>query len=235
MKIWLVRRFPNWYWGFITGFFLLLVMLPDVMQIMATDPGQPRAVYHGKTSEPKVALACNVFWGEEFLPEMLAELGRNNIKITFFIGGSWAKRNPQVLKMIAENGHELGNHTFSHPHPNALSKEQNKDQILRTEALVAELTDRKTTLYAPPYGEFNTTVLAAASELNYTTIMWSIDTIDWKRPPEDVLINRVTKKLHNGAIILMHPTAPTTNALPELIARIRSAGYTITTVSDILP
>jgi peptidoglycan/xylan/chitin deacetylase (PgdA/CDA1 family) len=129
----------------------------------------------------------------------------------------------------------LGNHTYSHPHPNTLSKEQNKDQILRAEALVGELTGVKTILYAPPYGEFNTTVLAAATELGYTTIMWSIDTIDWKRPPEDVLINRVTKKLHNGAIILMHPTAPTAKALPELITRIKNAGYTISPVSDILP
>ncbi|MDR3592206.1 MAG: polysaccharide deacetylase family protein [Negativicutes bacterium] len=235
MKIWLIRRVPGWYWGFIAGVFLLLVLLPDVMQLVAADQNGPRPFYHGKTDQPQVAFACNVFWGEEFLPEMLAELDRKNIKITFFIGGSWAKRNPQMLQMIAEHGHELGNHSYSHPHPNALSRQQNQDQIMRTEALVAELTGRKTRLYAPPYGEFNSAVLAAAADLDYTTILWSIDTIDWKRPPEEVLIARVTKKLHNGAIILMHPTAPTARALPELIARVQAAGYTIGPVSDILP
>ncbi len=205
MKIWLIRRVPGWYWGFIAGFFLLMVLLPDVIPLVTADQNQPRAVYHGKTSEPKVAFACNVFWGEEFLPEMLAELDRHNIKITFFIGGSWAKRHPQMLQLIAERGHELANHSYSHPHPNALSTEQNQDQILRTEALIGELTGRKTTLYAPPYGEFNSRVLAAAAQLGYTTIMWSIDTIDWKRPPEDVLIEQSHQETPQRG---HHPHAP---------------------------
>lgn len=235
MKIWLIRRFPYWYWCFIAGFFLMVILIPDILSLVTAVPGQPRPIYHGDPREAKVAIACNVFWGEEYLPEMLEILDKTDTKITFFIGGSWAKRHPQVLKLIAEKGHELGNHTYSHPHPNALSKDQNKDQILRAENLIQEVTGQKTTLYAPPYGEFNNTVLEAAAELNYTTIMWSIDTIDWKRPPEDVLLARVTKKLHNGAIILTHPTAPTTNALPELISRIKEAGYTIVPVSAIIP
>ena len=168
------------------------------------------------------------------MPDMLQTLAANNIHITFFIGGSWAKKYPELLADMAAKGHELGNHTYTHPHPNAISKEKNKEQIQKTEDLVKEITGVKTTLYAPPYGEYNDMVLSAANELGYTSIMWSIDTIDWKRPPADVLKSRVTKKLHNGAIILMHPTEPTAKALPALIKEINQAGYTISTVSDIL-
>lgn len=100
--------------------------------------------------------------------------------------------------------------------------------------MIKELTGVKTKLYAPPYGEYNNTVLAAAAEAGYKTIMWSIDTIDWQKPAHAVIINRVMKKLHNGAIILLHPTETTVKALPELIQKITEKGYIITNVSEIL-
>lgn len=236
MKVLYVRRIRHWYVLFTVGFFLAIAMLSGLLQpILSTElPGKPQPIFNGNSAAPKVALACNVFWGEEFLPDMLNTLAANDVKITFFIGGSWAKRYPDVLKDLAGRGHELGNHTYSHPHPNSLSKDKNKEQILKTEELVRDLTGLTTSLYAPPYGEYNDTVLSAAHELGYTTIMWSIDTIDWQRPPVEILKSRVLKKLHNGSIILIHPTDPTAKALPELIKEIKSQGYQITTVSDVL-
>lgn len=238
MRWMIVTRVRQWYVIFAVGVFLTIAMLAGLLQPLlsttTTSQNKIQPIFHGSIAEPKVAFACNVFWGEEFLPDMLQTLAANNIHITFFIGGSWAKKYPELLADIANKGHELGNHTYSHPHPNAISKEQNKEQIQKTETLVKEITGLTTKLYAPPYGEYNDMVLNAANELGYTTIMWSIDTIDWKRPPPDVLKQRVTKKIHNGAIILMHPTAPTAKALPDLIKEINQSGYTITTVSDIL-
>ncbi|MEG6585493.1 polysaccharide deacetylase family protein [Dendrosporobacter sp. 1207_IL3150] len=234
----IVTRIRQWYVIFAAGVFLTIAMLSGMVQPLLssspTNQGGIQPIFHGNITEPKVAFACNVFWGEEFLPSMLQTFTDNDVHITFFIGGSWAKKYPELLTDIANRGHELGNHTYSHPHPNAITKEKNKDQIQKTEDLVREITGIKTNLYAPPYGEYNDMVITAANELGYTTIMWSIDTIDWKRPPADILKNRVIKKLHNGAIILMHPTDPTAKALPELIREIQKAGYTITTVSDIL-
>jgi probable sporulation protein (polysaccharide deacetylase family) len=234
----IVTRIRQWYVIFAAGVFLTVAMLSGILQPLLTSTTTTQTkiqpIFHGNISEPKVAFACNVFWGEEFLPDMLQTLSNQNTHITFFIGGSWAKKYPDLLADIANKGHELGNHTYSHPHPNTISKEKNKEQIVKTEDLVKEITGTKTTLYAPPYGEYNDTVLTAADELGYTTIMWTIDTIDWKRPPADIIKNRVIKKLHNGAIILMHPTEPTAKALPELMTEIKKAGYTITTVSDIL-
>ena len=234
MKVLLIRNNNLWYCGFVAGFFLLLTFIPQLLALMAANSVQDEAIYHGNLNEPKISIVCNVFWGEEYLPQMLGILKERNIKATFFIGGSWAKRNPEMLKKIAAEGHELGNHSYSHPHPNSLSKEQNKEQISRTEALIYEYTGRRTKLYAPPYGEYNKTVLAAAGELEYSTIMWSIDTIDWKRPKYDVIVARVIPKLHNGAIILMHPTEPTVKALPEIIDNIQKNGYSIYPVSLII-
>ncbi len=181
-----------------------------------------------------VALCCNVFWGEEYLPRMLEILEKENVKVTFFIGGTWAQENPELLKEIAAKGHELGNHSYNHPHVNQLNKEENKRQITRTEELVETICGYKTKWYAPPYGEYNDTVLAAAEELQYPVVLWSIDTVDWKRPPKELIRQRVIKKLHNGAIILMHPTEPTSEALEELVHEIKERGYALQTLSVLM-
>jgi len=238
VKISLGLKLEFWYLLFSAAVFLVLAMAAGIIQpfLYGRGPGNmpPGPVYRGSAAKPQVAFACNVVWGEEYLPSMLETLDRNGIKATFFVGGSWADKHPALLAEIARRGHELGNHSYTHPHPNALSLEENKRQILQTERLIEELTGIRTRLYAPPYGEFNATVLSAAAELGYVTILWSIDTIDWQRPSEELLISRVMRKLHNGAIILMHPTAPTARALPELIQKIRNAGYSFGTVTEIL-
>ncbi len=234
MRVFFAGRVPRWYCGFAAAFFVLACLLPGLAERITTVLNAPVPVYKGHPGKQQVALACNIFWGEEYLPAMLDALDRAGAKATFFIGGSWASRHPELVKQLADRGHELGNHSYSHPHPNSLGKQENQEQILRTERLVAGLTGVKTTLYAPPYGEFNAAVLAAAAELGYTTILWSIDTIDWKRPPAETILARVLGKLHNGAIILMHPTEPTAQALPELLFRIGERGYAVKPVSAIL-
>lgn len=206
----------------------------DNLYISLNDQKDTEPIFHGNIDQNKVAFVCNVFWGEEFLPDMLKTLEDNNVHITFFIGGTWAKDNPELLKNIVEKGHEVANHSYNHPHPNTLSKDKNKEQILKAETIIQQITGVKTSLYAPPYGEYNDVVLNAAQELDYKTIMWSIDTIDWKRPPSEIVKSRVLKKIHNGAIVLMHPTEPTKKALPELLRELREKGYIITTVSDVI-
>lgn len=235
-KRWFVMPIPRWYMTFTIIFFFSIISISSyVYNAKVTSNANIQQPFsQGKNDKPEIAFACNVFWGEEYLPQMLETLAANQIKMTFFIGGSWAKRNPEALSQISSHGHEIANHSYSHPHPNRLSKQENQEQIVKAEAIISEVTGQKTQLYAPPYGEYNDTVLLAAQELGYTTIMWSIDTIDWQKPPVEVLRNRVMKKLHNGAIVLMHPTAPTSAALPQLIQEIRQKGYTITTVSSII-
>lgn len=206
----------------------------DNLYISLNDQKDTEPIFHGNIDQNKVAFVCNVFWGEEFLPDMLKTLEDNNVHITFFIGGTWAKDNPDILKNIVEKGHEVANHSYNHPHPNTLSKDKNKEQILKAETIIQQITGVKTSLYAPPYGEYNDVVLNAAQELDYKTIMWSIDTIDWKRPPSEIVKSRVLKKIHNGAIVLMHPTEPTKKALPELLKELREKGYIITTISDVI-
>ncbi len=89
-------------------------------------------------------------------------------------------------------------------------------------------------LFAPPYGEFNQEIVAVAGNLGYRTIMWTIDTIDWQRPAPEIIIRRVVDKIKAGAIILMHPTVPTVQALERIIQNVQGQGYKLVTVSELL-
>lgn len=191
-------------------------------------------IYKGQEDEKKIAFACNVVWGEEYLPQMLKIFKENNIKITFFIGGQWAEKNEEHLRSIHNDGHELGNHGYRHLYHSKLTPEANRQEILKTEERIRKVTDYKTVLFAPPYGDLNDTVVQSAEALGYKVIMWSIDTIDWNTRDYKKILQRLEKKHHNGAIVLMHPTKVTIEALPEIIESIAARGYTITTVSDVI-
>lgn len=191
-------------------------------------------VYQGSGRHREVALTVNVFWGEEYIPQMLDILRQNDIKATFFLGGTWVKKYPDLAARIAREDHEIGSHGYSHPHPDQLSKSANLKEIQKAEDLIYRATGVRPRLFAPPYGERGPSVLEAADDAAYTTILWSVDTVDWQLPPPEVIVQRVAGRVHNGAIILMHPTAPTVRALPAIIERLKKEGYRPVTVSKLL-
>ncbi|HNX28511.1 MAG TPA: polysaccharide deacetylase family protein [Syntrophomonadaceae bacterium] len=211
---------------------LAFAFLKIVSPQMAAVPAQ--AVYQGNSGQKAVAICINVDWGEEYLPDMLKVLKEHEAKVTFFVTGQWAGKNPELIKQMQQEGHSIQNHGYKHLHFNNLSGEQAREQIIKTGQIIKKLTRQESVYFAPPYGEFNNNLVAVAENLNYKLIMWSIDTIDWELPAADTIVKRVTNQLHNDAIILMHPTQPTLEALPELIAQIKSSGYQILTLDKII-
>ncbi|HHY47164.1 MAG TPA: polysaccharide deacetylase family protein [Firmicutes bacterium] len=184
--------------------------------------------------EKAAAFGINVAWGEEYIDGLLDILRQENVKATFFFDGRWVELFPGLTRKIADEGHEVANHGFRHVHVKDLSIDEIKDLILKNEELLLQVAGKMSRLFAPPYGELDRDVLAAAGSLGYRTVLWTIDTIDWKSPTKERLIGRVTGKLLPGSIILMHPTAVTVAALPDLIAAIRASGYSIVTISDLI-
>ncbi|MDF2590823.1 MAG: hypothetical protein K0S75_289 [Clostridia bacterium] len=213
----------------LTAIFIMSLQMISINTMNYYDP-----IYKGEADEKEIAFACNVVWGNEYLPQILQILKDNDIKITFFIGGDWATKNPEDLKAIYQAGHELGNHGENHKKQSQLNIEQNKREILKAEESIKNVTGVKTTLFAPPYGDINKTVVDAAEGLGYKVIMWSIDTIDWNTKDYIEIVRRVESKQHSGAIVLMHPTEVTVKALPELIKVLGDKGYKIGGVSEVL-
>lgn len=191
--------------------------------------------YKGNIDEKVIAFTCNIDWGNEYIPPMLEIFEDNNIKITFFVTGRWAEQNGDLLKEIYNHGHEIGNHGYLHRDYSLLSYELNKQEIFKTDKLIRELINFKSKYFAPPSGAYNDDTVVAAKELNYKVIMWSIDTIDWRKDStSDKIINRVVSKANNSAIVLMHPKEETIKALPTIIKSLEEQGYKIGTVSDVI-
>lgn len=191
-------------------------------------------IYQVKTDQKKVSLICNVVWGEEFIPEMLNVLRKKDIKITFFIAGQWAEKFPELTELIDKEGHEIGNHGYAHLRPTSLNEWDNWEEIRKTEEIIYGITTKKTKLFHPPYRELDNRVVAVAGEKGYITIMSSVDTIDWQRPDPQIIVDRVSQQIHTGAIVLMHPTAPTVRALPQMIDNLKAQGYQMVTITELL-
>ncbi|CFX68051.1 Polysaccharide deacetylase [Syntrophomonas zehnderi OL-4] len=193
-----------------------------------------KPIFQGNSGEKAVALTVNVDWGEEFIPAMLKSFAATDARVTFFVTGKWAEKNPETLKQMHKAGHSIQNHGYKHCHFNNLTAEAGSGEIKKAEAIIKEITGQKSRFFASPYGEYSPNVVKAASDINYRLIMWSVDTIDWQRPDPQTIVNRVMKKIHNDAIILMHPTEPTVKALPDLLKQIKEENYKMVTIDKII-
>jgi probable sporulation protein (polysaccharide deacetylase family) len=199
---------------------------------LADLPAQP--VYKGNPNKPMAALMINVAWGEEYLPDILNTLLNENVHATFFFDGSWLAQHEELGKQIATYGHELSNHAYSHPAMSRLSRSLAQSEIRKTQSLLEDRLGVRNTLFAPPSGDFDDETLQIAQEQGLTTVLWTLDTLDWKKPEPAVILRRVVPKLEPGALILMHPTASTRDALPDLIRAIKQKGLALGTVSELL-
>jgi probable sporulation protein (polysaccharide deacetylase family) len=191
-------------------------------------------IYKGNPDKNMISFMINVAWGNEYLPGILETLERENVKATFFLDGSWLAKNIELAEQIAAKGHELSNHAYSHPDMAALSRSEQYNQISRTETLLKEKLDVKNQWFAPPSGSFNGTTVQVAREMGLYTVLWTIDTIDWKKPSPESIVAKIDRKLEPGALILMHPTASSSEALPGMIAAAKRKGYGIGPVGETL-
>ncbi len=207
-------------------------LLAQQSAMTASDLREP--IFQGNSGAKAVAITVNVDWGEEFIPDMLKHFKAADAKVTFFVTGRWAEKNPELLKQMSKEGHSIQNHGYRHLHFNSLSAEQGSAEIKKAEEIIKGITGTKTCYFASPYGEFSANVVAAAGNIDYKLIMWSVDTVDWKRPLPETIVSRVMKKVHNDAIILMHPTEPTVKALPEMLKQLQAEKYKMLIIDKVV-
>ena len=188
--------------------------------------------YNGDKSSKNVSLMLNVYWGTEYLDTMLEILKENDVKTTFFIGGTWAVLNEDMLQKIYQDGHEIANHGYHHKDHDKLDEKGNLDEISTTHTIVKELLNVEMELFAPPSGAYDKTTVSVASSLGYKTIMWTRDTVDWRDKDAELIYSRAIKNASGGDLILMHPTEKTVEALPKIIDWFKQNGFNLTTVSQ---
>lgn len=188
--------------------------------------------YNGDKNSNNVSLMINVYWGSEYLDDILSVLKEKNVKTTFFIGGTWAVLNEYYLQKIYADGHEIANHGYRHKDHDKLDEQGNLNEISTTHKIIKELLGVDMTLFAPPSGTYDSLTVTCAQSLGYKTIMWTRDTIDWRDKDADLIYKRAIKNAHGGDLILMHPTEKTLVALPKIIDYFQTNGFNLTTVTE---
>lgn len=234
MQIFYMKKSSLKLWGIGVAMVVILAIIAGIFY------KSPRAtlaepIYQGDSSKKQVAIVINVDWGEDIVPKMVEVLAEKDAKATFFITGRFAEKYPDIVRQIATSGQEIENHGYAHPHPDKLSVEDNATEIRKTEEILQNITGEKTKFFAAPYGEHSKNVLQAVSDNDYQLIMWTLDTIDWRDSELDVIIERASgEKVVNGAIILMHPKEHTLEALPQIIDNLRTKGYTLVGIAELV-
>ncbi|MCA0981782.1 LysM peptidoglycan-binding domain-containing protein [Exiguobacterium aestuarii] len=217
--------------------FILLAMV--ITQSISVSAAASKFITSVNTTSKVVALTFDDGADGANTNKILDILAKNNVKATFFLTGSGANNHPQYIKNIAAKGHQLGNHSYTHPDFTKLTATQMKSELDRTEALIKSLTGKTTKpIFRAPFGAVNSTVLNGVGAAGYGyTIQWNIDTIDWKGLTASQINTKVQTNINPGSIVLMHTGAGapgTPLALPTMILQLKAKGYQFVTVSQLL-
>lgn len=196
-------------------------------------------VQKGNTSEKVVALTFDDGSDGTNFNKITDSLAKHNIKATFFLTGQGAENHPSPVQRMASQGHDIGNHSYNHPHFPQISTSAMQSQLSQTESIVKKITGRSTKpFFRAPYGETNSTVLNTVGNAGYThTFHWTIDTLDWQGHSAAYVSNRVRNNIQPGAIVLMHTGAGasgTVQALDQIIPALKNQGYRFVTLSQLM-
>ncbi|MCA1032096.1 LysM peptidoglycan-binding domain-containing protein [Bacillus timonensis] len=190
----------------------------------------------GNSSRKQVALTFDAGSSIEGI-KILDVLRKHQIKCTFFLTGQWVEKYPQYAKQIVNDGHQISNHSYSHPSFPSLSYNAMLQEVKKAEEAIIKTTGiNPRPLFRFPFGSSNTESLKAVGEAGYQySIHWTIDTLDWKQPESDVIKSRIINNVENGGIVLMHVGGINTpKAVDETIPILKARGYELVTVSEII-
>jgi peptidoglycan-N-acetylglucosamine deacetylase len=189
----------------------------------------------GNPGKNEIALMINVAWGTEFIVPILDILSAEEASGTFFVVGKWAENNMELIKEINRRGHTIESHGHTdsvvYTELSPLEAEQGLQEV---NSIVKSATGREPLYFTPHKGEYNDLVLEIVSRQSMRTVLWSIDTVDWMTPGVPKMKTKVLDNLHEGAIVLMHPTEDTVTFLKEAIPEIKTRGLNIVNMEQLL-
>ena len=215
--------------------FLALILLST--PILALE--QVKNVYHcSHTKEKVVALTFDDGPHPRYTKEILKLLDEYQLHATFFMIGENISNYPESARMVFEAGHEIGNHTDTHPSVRNIDAQTMEAEMRAAEKKILALTGEKPRLFRPPEGLCSHSICELAEKMDYSVILWTVDTRDWAGTPKDVMTNGVLKRVRGGDILLFHDYVSrrghTLEALRKIIPAVLEAGYTFMTVSELL-
>ncbi len=205
----------------------------DATTVLAVKRELP--VYCVEREDNVITVSFDASWGGDQTLRILDLLDEYNAKATFFLVGIWVEKYPELVKEIAARGHEIGNHSDSHPEMSKLSNEQIIRELDGCSDKIEALTGARPTSFRPPYGDYDNEVVTVSRSEGYEVVQWSIDSLDWKNKGVDDLIRRATKNVQKGDIILFHNDSKyILDALPTILKTYQQQGFTMIPAREIL-
>ncbi len=234
------REAPKKRTALLAGATALLVLLGacyigkvDGLEVMARKRDLP--VYSVERDDGKIAISFDAAWGGDKTEQILDILDAYGVKTTFFLVDIWTQRFPELVKLIDERGHEIGNHSTTHKEMSKQSEQEIIRELKTASDEIEKLIGKPTTLFRPPYGDYDNLVVATARAQGYQTIQWSVDSLDWKNRGVEDMVSRATKSVKSGDIVLFHNDSQyIVQALPIILAAYRDKGLETVMISELL-
>ena len=203
----------------------------------AASPTQPQITFNSvHVDGPYIALTFDDGPHATLTPKLLDLLAAHHMKATFFVVGQNAADHPDILRRAFREGHEIANHSWSHPNLGKMSDEAVRREVQKTDDAIVAATGKRPTLLRPPYGSITARQKRwIHDDFGYRIIIWDVDPLDWKRPGPSVVTSRILKETHAGSIVLAHDIhPPTLEAMPATFDQLDRKGFKSVTVSDLL-
>lgn len=192
-------------------------------------------ITHGEGTRKNITLTFDDAPDEVNTPKLLDILKENGVKASFFmIGENMRGSNIALVKRAYDEGHLVLSHSFSHPRMTDLNVTDMSAQLERTSRRIEEITGKYPLLFRPPYGAINPLVVDVINEHNMTTILWSMDSLDWGIDDPKPIVQIVSSKIQSGDIIMMHCNSSSVGALPLIIKNLKEQGYTFMSLDEML-
>lgn len=199
--------------------------------------GKKIPIYCVETQNPQIALSFEVSGNGEDVRRMLEILEQHQLKATFFVTGKWVLQYPNEVKLIANQGHDLGNHSEGHQNMSQMERREIRQELAAVHDKVKELIGADMVLFRPPYGDYDNDVIEVADSMGYYPVLWDADSLDWKDYGSASIVAQVLDHPHlgNGSIVRLHCGAKyTPQAMEKLITGIEDKGYELVPVSQLI-
>lgn len=204
---------------------------------LGTASGQEKKlpIYSVGTDEKKIAISFDAAWGNDHTRPILDILDDYGFKTTFFLVKFWAEKYSEDVSEIGKRGHEVQNHSATHPDLTTLSPEMITREIEDTGAVIEEITGVKPDLFRPPFGAYDNKVIETLEGLGYKVIQWSVDSLDWKEISADQIVERVLSRIEPGSIVLFHNDATYVEEyLPRILDEVKARGYEVVPIGQLI-
>ena len=203
--------------------------------VRASAAARQLPIYCVERDQKACSISFDAAWGADNTQKILDVLADYGVTCTFFVVGNWADQYPEQAKAIVESGNELMNHSNAHDHFNALTAEQIIADVNTCNDKIEALTGVRPTLIRCPFGEYDDHVISAIRSMGMEPIQWDVDSLDWKGISASEITKRVTGKVQNGSIVLVHNAGEhTPEALPGILDDLLGKGYELVPVSKLL-